>query len=379
MTIYLDNASTTFMSEGALRSYCEISESVGGNPQGNHSISRRAIYLLDEFRERTAILLSCNPSEVYFTSGATESNNIAVLGSAMVSKVPACAATEHKAVLGPTLARNGLVIPVTTQGEIDQDFFRDFLRSNAGRLDLVSIMTVNNETGVICSTEILAGMVTKHVPGALFHSDAVQAAHIMDLKNIVQASTSIALSAHKFHGPKGTGILYLDKRAKLKPIYLGGSQENELRPGTQDVASIGAMVFALEETVLNIKSNIDALKIIQTLFENLLLQKLPNAIIQCNRVNRSPAISNVLLPQTLNEEMLFLLDSKGVCASGGAACSSGALGASHVVSALGVDNKLAKSALRFSFSSTMTTFEIEQTVEAIVQSYDTLVGQGSRK
>lgn len=372
VTIYLDSASTTPMSTRALQEYLEVAETNFGNPQGNHSVSRKAVYRLDDYRERTALILGCAPSEVYFTSGATEGNNIVAYGSAKVNKRPACSVVEHKAVLAPCLSRQGIRIEVSTNGEIDQDYFRGFLKTNRDELDLISIMTVNNETGVVYPVSVFAGMVAKHAPGAIFHTDAVQAAQIMDLAPLVKECQALTLSAHKFNGPKGTGILYVDKSIKLAPVHKGGSQERDIRPGTQDLPSIGAMVVALEEAARSVVSTTDHLTNIRDHFERALKQRVSESFIQSQTATRSPAITNVLMPGTINEEMLFLLDAEGICASGGAACASGALGASHVITAMGVDERLARSALRFSFSKTSSLEEIDNAVEAVALCHEKL-------
>ncbi len=375
--IYFDQASTTAMTARALHEYITVSEELFGNPQGNHSISRRALYRLDDYRERAAALLGCAPSEIFFTSGATESNNILILGAAKPNKIPACSAVEHKAVYSPTKARNGILVKVDELGRIDQDYFREILKANKDTLDVVSIMTVNNETGVIFPVDVFAGMVTKHAPGVVFHTDAVQAPQIMDLKKIVASVHALSLSAHKFNGPKGTGLLYKDKTVKLVPTYLGGSQENEIRPGTQNLASIGAMVVALEDSIANMAVTVDHLEQLKSRFEHQLMHWLPQAKIQGLDALRSPAITNVLLPGTISEEMLFLLDSEGLCASGGAACASGALGSSHVIIAMGVEERLAKSALRFSFSGSNTFEEVDASMDIIVKCYEKLVSRST--
>lgn len=374
MGIYLDNASTTLMSAAALNEYQMLASDFYGNPQGNHAVSRLALRKLDEYRQRASQVLGCAVSEVYFTSGATESNNLALLGSHRKLGDLACSAIEHKAVLSPVEYGGGEKVPVSGDGMIDQDLFRDYLKEKRGNLAAVSIMAVNNEIGVINPIPIFAGMVHKHSGGAIFHCDGVQASQILNLAPIVASVDCFSLSGHKFNGPKGTGILVVKEGTALRPIVRGGSQERDIRPGTHDLPSIGAMVVALEEAQSQRSITHEYLIKIRDLFEERLTALLPNVSVNALNGDRSPAISNLLFPGTTNEEMLYLLDGAGVYASGGAACASGALDPSHVIMALGVDKLLAKSALRFSFSTSNTAEEIIEASEIVAKVYSQLTG-----
>ncbi len=357
------------MTPAALAEYLKVAEQFFANPQGSHRYSRIAMRQLDDYRERVAAVLACGAGEVFFTSGATESNNIAIQGSARAGGLVAASAVEHKAVLAPVLARGGLVISVDVDGQIDQDRLRRFLKEHAGQLGVVSIMAVNNETGVTFPVPVFAGMVHKHAPRALFHCDAVQAATVLDLAEFVAPCDMVSLSAHKFGGPKGTGILIAKDTSKVRPLSLGGSQEKDLRPGTHDLASIAAMTVALEAAQLNHAGVNSELSVLRDRFEALVGQEVPEATFTGANSPRSPAISHMLLPGVTSEEMLFMLDEAGIAASGGAACASGALDPSHVVVAMGVEHQLAKGALRFSFARSNTPDEIDLTAKALGEIY----------
>ena len=356
----------------ALDEYVKVSRHNFGNPQGSHEPARQALRLLDEYRARVAKVLGCDAANVYFTSGATESDNLAVRGSAALGRV-ACSAVEHKAVLAPVVKESGDVIGVQPGGELDLDDLRKYLKRDGRGLACVSLMAVNNETGVVWPTEILAGMVHLYT-GALFHCDAVQAANVMELAPLVASADLLSLSAHKFGGPKGTGILVAKDRSRLVPLVLGGSQERDVRPGTQDLASIGAMTVALEAAQEGAAAKASRLEATQAMLERGLAEKLPEARVTGAFAQRSPGITHLVLPGASSEELLFLLDREGVYASGGAACASGALEPSHVLIAMGMDVALAKGALRFSFLDPLTDDQVAQVVDALSCVYARLTG-----
>ena len=353
------------MSEVALLEYLRIASNYIGNPQGNHRHSREALAELDGARERVASVLGVSPSEIYFTASATEANNIAlnVEGDILTTAI------EHKAVLAPALSRKASVLSVTSNGTIDRDAFRRLLKENGDHLKLVSIMAVNNEIGVINPVEILGGMVKKYT-SALFHSDGVQSANYFDLKTLITNCDLFTLSAHKFGGPKGVGILFVREGAKVKPLMLGGAQERDIRPGTVNLAGAVSASFALAEASLKTNDSYLKVQALRDRFEDSVLASDSRIMATISSdTPRSPAISNLLFPGTVNEEMLFLLDSMGVYASGGAACASGALDPSHVILALGYQPKLARSALRFTFSPDLTTDEVDEASQIVNRAY----------
>ena len=216
-------------------------------------------------------------------------------------------------------------------------------------------------------------MVHKHAPLALFHCDAVQAASAFDLVALVEASDLLSLSAHKFGGPKGTGILVIKDKSKVRPLALGGSQEKDLRPGTHDLASIAAMTVALEEAQRRYPTAHASLTTLRDNFETAVAKEVPEAIVTGVDVARSPAITHLLLPESTSEELLFLLDQSDVAASGGAACASGALDPSHVLLAMGIEPRRAKGALRFSFSPSNSVEEVQCAAKALGVTYRRLV------
>ncbi len=373
MGIYLDYASTTRMSQRAQSEYLRVANSYIGNPQGNHRFSREALAELDNARERVAVVLGVSPSEIYFTGSATEANNIALNleGKILTSAI------EHKAVLAPAMARKANIFSVTSDGTIDRDLLRQLLKESGEELKLVSFMAVNNEIGVVNPVAILGGMVKKYT-SALFHCDAVQAANYFDLRAMVVNCDMLSLSAHKFGGPKGVGILYIREGVKVKPLMLGGAQERDIRPGTTNLAGAVSASVAFEDASRSTDNSYLAVQKLRDQFEDGVLASDNRIFATIDRnAPRSPAISNLLFPGTVNEEMLFLLDSMGVAASGGAACASGALDPSHVILALGYEPKMARSALRFSFSTTTTAAEVDEAIEIVLHAYRKLVPIGS--
>ncbi len=368
MAIYLDSAATTPMTPAAMAEYMQVAEAYPANPQGSHRAARAAMAKLDQCRERCAALLGCEPAAVYFTSGATESDNIAVTGRAAAGLV-ASSAVEHKAVIAPVTAAGGDLIPVEGDGSIDRDRLRSFVKERSSALSLVSVMAVNNETGLSYPVEVLAGMVRKHAPGALFHTDAVQAAVVQPLAPLGRAADLLSLSAHKFGGPKGCGILVAKERGVLRPLMRGGSQERDLRPGTQDLAGIAAMTVALEAAQAGVEASAAYLRTLQQRFEAVVAELVPAAIVRGASAQRSPAITHLLLPGATSEELLFLLDEVGIAAAAGSACASGALEPSHVVLAMGVPASLAKSSLRFSYSVSNSLSDVELAAKALAEAY----------
>ncbi len=372
MGIYLDYASTTKMTEKALSEYVRVASSYFGNPQGNHRFSREALAELDGARERVAMVLGVAPSEIYFTASATEANNIAlnVEGSILTSSI------EHKAVLAPAVARKANIFAVNSDGSIDRDRLRQLLKESGGYLKLVSFMAVNNEIGSVNPIEILGGMVKKYT-SAHFHSDAVQAANYFELRKLIGNCDLLTLSAHKFGGPKGVGILYIREGVKVRALMLGGAQERDIRPGTSNLAGAVSAAVALEEAAKTPSENWATVEGLRNRFEESIHSLDDRILATVDRGSlRSPAISNLLFPGTINEEMLFLLDAMGIGASGGAACASGALDPSHVILALGYEPKIARSALRFTFSTETTIAEVDEASQLVVRAYRQLVPHG---
>ena len=360
------------MSERALAEYVRVASGYIGNPQGNHRFSREALAELDSARERVATVLGVSPSEIYFTGSATEANNIAlnVEGGILTTAI------EHKAVLAPAKLRKATVLAVSRDGSIDRDSLRKLLKESGDDLKIVSMMAVNNEIGVINPVEILGGMVKKYT-SAIFHSDAVQAANFFDLKGLIVNCDLLTLSAHKFAGPKGVGILFIREGVKVKPLMSGGAQERDIRPGTSNLAGVVSASIALEEASRRPHENFKTVEALRNRFEDNVLSSDDRVIATVDRGSpRSPAISNLLFPGTINEEMLFLLDSMGVGASGGAACASGALEPSHVILALGYRPKIARSALRFSFSIETSVEDVDEASQLVVQAYRRLAPRG---
>ena len=246
--VYLDHAATSPLRASAAHAMERFGVVDFANPTGSHAASRSARKAMDESRDEIASLIGVSPGEIVFTSGGTESDNTVVLGAVRRNGGVAVApATEHHAVLHPVEHLGGRVISVDRHGAVNLAELEDTLKNN--QATVVSVMAVNNETGVIADINAVAGVVREFAPVAILHSDAVQAAPWMDLAAITAATDSISLSAHKFGGPKGVGILWLRDGMHVEPLMFGGGQERDRRSGTHNVAGVVGMTAALRETV----------------------------------------------------------------------------------------------------------------------------------
>ncbi len=243
MPAYLDHAATTPMRPEALAAMVPYLTEHFGNPSGSHAIARRARVAIDEARDEVARCLGCEPGEVVFTSGGTESDNLAVLGApASGPGTVLCSAVEHHAVLHACAARGGTTVPVGPNGVVDLDALAGLLGPEVA---LVSVMLVNNEVGSVQPLHDVAALVRERAPGALLHTDAVAAVGWLDVASLAAVADLVSVSAHKFGGPKGVGALVVRDRARLAPVLHGGAQERGRRPGTHDVAGVMGMAAAL--------------------------------------------------------------------------------------------------------------------------------------
>lgn len=338
-----------------------------GNPSGLHAVARAARRLLDEARERCAAALGVGVDEVVFTSGGTESDNLAVLGALRRRPGPVLSsAVEHVAVLEPVRASGGAVVGVDRFGRVDPAELQRALPPDAV---LVSVQLANNETGVLQPLGELEEVVRRRAPAALLHTDAVQGFAFVDPFAEAPGLDLVTLSAHKLGGPKGVGILVVRRgaRDRLAPIFGGGPQERGLRPGTEDVAAIAAAAVAVELAAAEREEAARRCQEVRDRFEDAVLAGLPESQATVPRSLRVPSISHLRVPCCEAEELLLLLDRRGVRASAGAACSSGALEPSHVLRAMGMDRRSARECLRFSVASTTTTKEVERAAAALVE------------
>lgn len=359
---YLDHAATTPMRRSALDAMVEVLGEVHANPAGAHRAAREARRLVDEARDRVAGVLGVRPDEVVFTSGGTESDNHAIVGSLNArSGVAVCPGAEHHAVLDPVEHCGGRVVGVDRTGRVDLDALEAALI--ADRAAVVSAMTVNNEVGSISDLAAVSEVVRRVAPDAWFHTDAVQAASWIDLRTVTPLVDMISLSAHKFGGPKGCGVLVMRRGTAPHPLLRGGGQERGHRSGTTDVASVVATAVALEET--------DAERADETARVGVLRDRLLGGLSALDGVESTvpteltvPGIVHVCVEGVENEALLFLLDAAGVAASAASACASGAMEPSHVLAAMGVERRQAAGAVRFSLGHMTTEAEIDHAVDA---------------
>jgi cysteine desulfurase len=342
-----------------------------GNPSGAHRMARRARKAIDEARDLVAEALGAKPREIVFCSGGTEADNLAVQGvHRRHGGIVVASAVEHHAVLDPVAEVGGRLVGVDRLGAIDLDQLADALDDD---VTLVSIMLVNNETGVITPFEAVAELVRERAPSALLHTDAVQALCWLDLTEIAPLVDLLSLSAHKFGGPKGVGALMVREGVSLAPLLLGGGQEAERRSGTQNVAGIAAMGAALRLAVEGRPVEVERItKLRDRLLDGLLASV--DGVVETaalatpggrDRSNRVPGIAHVCIEGVEAESLLFLLERQEVYASAASSCSSGAMDPSHVLAAMGVDKSLAAGSLRLSLGWCSGEDDVDQALAAI--------------
>jgi cysteine desulfurase len=379
--IYLDHAATTPVRREVFEAMKPYLTDEFGNPSGVHGVARIARRALDDARERLATVLGCEPGDLVFTSGGTEADNLAVTGAALhaigegaAAPLVCCSAVEHPAVLGPVTYLGGLELPVDRSGVIDVGMLRAVLDVEQDRVVLVSVMLANNETGVVEPVAEVAALVHELVPGALVHTDAVQALAWLDIRTETASADLVTVSAHKIGGPKGVGALVARSgaRERLSPIIRGGPQERELRAGTPNLPGILGFATAAE---LADGERGDATRRAGEQGGRLLagiLSLVPGAVPAVQGAERLASILNIGFPGVDSEELLLLLDQHGIAASAGSACASGAIEPSPVLLAMGLTSAEAKCHVRFSLGSSTTESEIDAAIKAVAQAVEHL-------
>ena len=369
MTIYADNAATTKMSRTAIDAMLPYMETYYGNPSSLHSVGQKAAEALQSARERIAACLGCQPREITFTSGGSEADNQALLSAAKLGarkgkKHIISTAFEHHAILHSLkrLEKEGFeveLLPVGETGTITAQQVRDAIRDDTC---LVTIMYANNEIGSILPIAEI-GAVCKE-KGVLFHTDAVQAAGHVHINVREQNIDMLSLSAHKFHGPKGIGVLYARQGIFLTNLIEGGAQERGKRAGTENIPAIMGMAAALEDACAHIDENAQK---VSALRDKLIagLSKIPHSALNGDPVNRLPGNVSFCFEGIEGESLLLLLDAKGICASSGSACTSGSLDPSHVLLAIGRPHEVAHGSLRLSLCEWNTEEEVDYMLRAI--------------
>lgn len=369
MKVYADNAATTRMSETAIKAMLPYMSEVYGNPSSLHSIGQEAKEHLDKARSIMAENLGCEPFEIIFTSGGSEADNQAIVSAAMIGarknkKHIISTAFEHHAVLHTLkkLEKQGFeveLLDVHENGMVTAQQVKDAIREDTC---LVTVMYANNEIGSVMPIAEI-GAVCKE-KGVLFHTDAVQAAGHIKINVKEQNIDMLSLSAHKFHGPKGVGVLYARRGILLTNIIEGGAQERGKRAGTENIPAIMGMAAAFDEACANIDKNAAKLtKMRDRLIEGLL--QIPHSILNGDKVSRLPGNVHVCFEAIEGEALLLLLDMMGVCASSGSACTSGSLDPSHVLLAIGRPHDIAHGSLRLSLSHENTEEEIDHILDVV--------------
>ena len=363
MTIYTDNAATTKMSDTALAAMLPCLQDNYGNPSSLHSVGQRAAEALQGARETVARCLGCDPKEIIFTSGGSEADNQAIISAARWGALKGkkhiiSTAFEHHAVLHTLkkLEKEGFdveLLPVGTTGTITPEQVAAAIRPDTA---LVTIMYANNEIGSILPIAEIGAVCREK--GVIFHTDAVQAAGHLHIDVKAQNIDMLSLSGHKFHGPKGSGVLYVRKGIPLVNIIEGGAQERGKRAGTENLPAIVGMAAALQEACDHIDEN--AAKV-SALRDKLIsgLSKIPHSALNGDPVHRLPGNVNFCFEGIEGESLLLLLDAKGICASSGSACTSGSLDPSHVLLAIGRPHEVAHGSLRLSLCEWNTEEEVD--------------------
>ncbi|MBR3415827.1 MAG: cysteine desulfurase NifS [Clostridia bacterium] len=370
-TIYLDNAATTKMSKTAIEAMTPYFDTIYGNPSSLHSVGQEAAEALADARERIARCIGAESREITFTSGGSEADNQAIVSAARIGekkgkKHIVSTAIEHHAVLHTLnkLEKEGFeitLLPVGERGIVTPEQVKDAIREDTC---LVTVMFANNEIGTIQPIEKI-GAVCREA-GVPFHTDAVQAAGHLRINVAEQNIDLLSISAHKFHGPKGIGVLYAKKGFRLTNIIEGGAQERGKRAGTENVPAIVGMAAALEEACSRMDENAKKLSAMR---DRLIaeLSKIPHSVLNGDAENRLPGNVNFCFEGIEGESLLLLLDDKGVCASSGSACTSGSLDPSHVLLAIGRPHEIAHGSLRLSLSEENTDEEIDRTIGAVTE------------
>ena len=366
-TIYVDNAATTKTSSTAIDAMLPYFDKIYGNPSSLHSVGQAAADVLRKAREEAAEVLGCEPSEITFTSGGSEADNQALVSAAAIGarkgkKHIISTAFEHHAVLHTLkkLEKEGFevtLLDVHENGMVSARQVADAIREDTC---LVTVMYANNEIGSIQPIAEIGAVCREK--GVIFHTDAVQAVGHIHINVKEENIDMLSLSAHKFHGPKGVGLLYARRGIRLTNIIEGGAQERGKRAGTENIPGIVGMVAALKEANANIDAN--AAKV-SALRDRLIagLEKIPHSALNGDRTRRLPGNVSFCFEGIEGESLLLLLDAKGICASSGSACTSGSLDPSHVLLAIGRPHEVAHGSLRLTLSEENTQEEVDYIIE----------------
>lgn len=369
MNIYLDNAATTKMSDVAIRAMLPYLDGIYGNPSSLHSVGQMAGEALADARQRIAVCLGCEPREIIFTSGGSEADNQAIISAAHAGekkgkKHIVSTAFEHHAVWHTLkkLKKEGFdvtLLDVHENGLVTADQVAEAIRPDTC---LVTVMYANNEIGTVQPIREIGAVCRAR--GVLFHTDAVQAVGHCRVNVREDNIDMLSLSAHKFHGPKGIGVLYAKRGIPLTTLIEGGAQEHGKRAGTENLPAIMGMAAALEAACADMETHTNKITVLRDrLIEG--LSEIPHAILNGDARSRLPGNVSFCFEGIEGESLLLLLDDKGICASSGSACTSGSLDPSHVLLAIGRVHDIAHGSLRLTLSEENTPEEIDYTIDAV--------------
>ena len=366
--IYLDNNATTRTAPEAVAAMLPYFSEYYGNASSIHKFGGRLAKVVEEGRAKVAAFLGADPSEIIFTSCGTEGDNAAILSALDVCQKRrkiVMSTVEHPAVLnlGKDLERRGYTvakIPVDSLGRLDMDRAREMIDVNTA---VVSVMWANNETGNIYPVEELAELA--HRAGALFHTDAVQAAGKIPFKLRDMDVDMLSVSGHKFHAPKGIGALYVRRGVRFRPFVVGGHQERGRRAGTENVPYIVGMGVAAELAMANFDKENTYVRKLRDDLHNRLIAAIPSVRVNGDMEHRLPNTTNLSFEYIEGESILMHMDIYGICASSGSACTTGSLEPSHVLRAMGVPYTAAHGAIRFSLSRYNTQEDVDAVVEVM--------------
>lgn len=377
--IYLDHAATTPMRPHVWEAMAPYAAESFGNPSGVHGVSRTAKNALEDAREQMAELIGASPLEIVFTSGGTESDNLAIKGASLNSTERngfVTSAIEHEAVLETADFLKRLGRPVTIAGvdreaRVDPAEIAEAVNEDTA---VVSVMLVNNETGTVQDVAAIAGAAKKANPDTLVHTDAVQGFGCEEIDVDALGLDLLTISAHKFGGPKGSGILYVREGTALEPVLHGGGQELGRRSGTHDVASAVGLATAARLAMEDRPRFESEIRSIRDHYETRLTDAFDDVVVNTPKSGRSSHHLNVRFPGVRNETLLMLLDQRGVAASAGSACQSGAATVSHVLEAMGLTPDEARESVRFTFGWTSTTEEADEAADVVIDIVERLRG-----
>ncbi len=379
---YLDHAATTPMRPEAVAAMLGFLTERYGNPSGSHSIARQARLALDEAREVVATALGAQPGEVVFTAGGTEADNLAITGVHAAREgarrshpgqggTVVCPAAEHHAVLRTCAALGGRLVPALPDATVDLDALADTL---GPQTSVVSVMLANNEVGTVTPLAEVAAVVRQQAPDAALHTDAVQAFPWLDVASLAAPADLVAVSAHKFGGPKGVGALVVRAGTSIAPIIHGGGQERDRRSGTHNIAGIVGMAAAMRATVATRDATVQRVAALRDRLADGLLAAVPGAVETGPRRSKVAGNCHLRFPGVESEALVVLLDQEGVCASAGSACASGAMEPSHVLMAMGLPVTEANTSLRLSLGATSSDDDVDRALDVVPKAVAHLAG-----